>query len=102
MGTYLISYLQLTVVLVRWFLCTRLTFWKLEKLSKLKDLTDLTDTDDPDETEDTPINIKQGINGMDFFISNVFFKVFCSRVHTVLCISLETCIQFFSMKNIDV
>ena len=67
MGTYLISYLKLTVVLVRWFLCTRLTFWKLEKLSKLKDLTDLTDTDDPDETEDTPINIKQGINGMDFF-----------------------------------
>ena len=24
-------------------------------------------TDDPDETEETPINIKQGINGMDFF-----------------------------------
>ena len=59
------------MVLVRWFLCTRLTFWKLEKLSKLKDLTDLTDTDDPDETEDTPINIKQGINGMDLFISDV-------------------------------
>lgn len=42
------------VVLVRWFLCTRLTFWKLEKLSKLKDLVDRTDTDDPEETEDTP------------------------------------------------
>ena len=35
-------------------MCTRLTFWKLEKLSKLKDLVDRTDTDDPEETEDTP------------------------------------------------
>ena len=45
---------KVTVVLVRWFLCTRLTFWKLEKVSKLKDLTDRTDTEDPEDTDETP------------------------------------------------
>ena len=68
MGTYLISYLQLTVVLVRWFLCTRLTFWKLEKLSKLKDLVDRTDTDDPEETEDTP-EIMSNVSFIPFFVT---------------------------------
>lgn len=44
----------LTVVRVKWFLCTRLTFWKLEKLSKLKERTERTETEDPEDTDDTP------------------------------------------------
>ena len=71
MGTYLIYYLKLTVVLVRWFLCTRLTFWKLEKLSKLKDLVDRTDTDDPEETEDTPEIISKHKGAFINYIDNI-------------------------------
>ena len=46
--------LELTVVLVRWFLCTRFTFWKVENWSKLNDLTERTETDEPEDTDETP------------------------------------------------
>ena len=84
MGTYLISFSKLTVVLVRWFLCTRLTFWKLEKLSKLKDLVDRTDTDDPEETEDTPeiMSKHKWENRNNEFLALLFFPLVFMRICT--------------------
>ena len=83
--------IRLTVVRVKWFLCTaRLTFWKLEKVSKLKDRTDLDDTEEPEDTEDTPerriqkiqtkkkiamqrleILLRQNFFMKNFFLSNI-------------------------------